>query len=106
LNRTAAAVRAAAATSRASKRQSPDDVSQRLQADSAMALAAADSHREFRAPSTRQDTVLAWCDMPLCSKSNFAGATMAGLRVRKRRYRTSVVRTAQRAMDGMNSSPR
>jgi hypothetical protein len=31
---------------------------------------------------------------------------MAGLRVRKRRYRTSVVRTAQRAMDGMNSSPR
>lgn len=30
---------------------------------------------------------------------------MTGLRLRKRRYRTSTVRTAQRAMNGMNSSP-
>jgi len=70
LKRTAAAVRATVAISRESRRQSPDDASQRLQADSVIALGAADSHREFRAPSTRQDTVLAWCDMRLCSEFN------------------------------------
>jgi hypothetical protein len=71
LKRTATAVRAAVAISRENRRQSPDDASQRLQADSAIALGTVHSHREFRAPSTREDTVLAWCDMRLCSEFNF-----------------------------------
>ena len=102
---TAAAIRAIVAASCESGRRSPT-ASRRPQADSAIALGTLHSHREFHAPSTRQDTVLALCGMPLCSKLNFAGATMPGLRLRKRRYRTSTVRTAQRAMNGMNSSPR
>lgn len=44
--------------------------------------------------------------MPLCSDFNFACATLEVVRLRKWRYRTSAVRTARRAMDRMNSSPR
>ena len=65
---TAAAVRAIVAASCESGRRSPT-ASRRLQADSAIALGTSHSHREFRAPSTRQDTVLALCDMPLARNS-------------------------------------
>jgi len=61
MKRTAAAFGSAVATSHGSKRRPPEDVLN--------ARPAAHSHREFRAPSTRQDTVLAWCGMPPCPKS-------------------------------------
>jgi hypothetical protein len=76
LKRTAAAIRAVVAAARASKRQPSEAALQRLQADSAFALGAANSCPEPRAPGARQDKVPALCDMPLCSDLNFARATM------------------------------